>query len=131
VPTAVSNSFVALLPGFVILILFWVVREPLNIDINQVIQSIFHPLLFAMNSLPGILVYTLLVSVLWVCGVHGDMTLEGIADPIFLQFLAANGTALAHHQPLPYVTARRFLMFVRQCRRHWGNDYLSRVDVIL
>lgn len=108
VPTAVSNSFVALLPGFVILILFWVVREPLNIDINQVIQSIFHPLLFAMNSLPGILVYTLLVSVLWVCGVHGDMTLEGIADPIFLQFLAANGTALANHQPLPYVTASGF-----------------------
>ncbi|WP_125707951.1 PTS sugar transporter subunit IIC [Lacticaseibacillus porcinae] len=108
VPTAVSNSFVALLPGFVILILFWVVREPLNIDINQVIQNIFHPLLFAMNSLPGILVYTLLVSVLWVCGVHGDMTLEGIADPIFLQFLAANGTALANHQPLPYVTASGF-----------------------
>lgn len=108
VPTAVSNSFVALLPGFVILILFWVVREPLNIDINQVIQSIFHPLLFSMNSLPGILVYTLLVSVLWVCGVHGDMTLEGIADPIFLQFLAANGTALANHQPLPYVTASGF-----------------------
>lgn len=108
VPAAVSNSFIALLPGFVILVLFWVVREPLNIDINQVIQSIFHPLLFAMNSLPGILVYTLLVSVLWVCGVHGDMTLEGIADPIFLQFLAANGTALAHHQPLPYVTATGF-----------------------
>jgi len=108
VPTAVSNSFVALLPGFVILLLFWIVREPLNIDINVVIQSIFHPLLFAMNSLPGILVYTLLVSVLWVCGIHGDMTLEGIADPIFLQFLAANGTALAHHQPLPYVTASGF-----------------------
>lgn len=108
VPAAVSNSFIALLPGFVILLLFWIVREPLGIDINQVIQSIFHPLLFAMNSLPGILVYEVLVSVLWVCGIHGDMTLEGIADPIFLQFVAANGTALANHQPLPYITAAGF-----------------------
>ncbi|GBG94450.1 cellobiose-specific PTS system IIC component [Ligilactobacillus salitolerans] len=108
VPSAVSNSFVALLPGFVILILFWTIRIPLGIDVNQVIQAIFHPLLFALNSLPGILIYTLLVSILWVCGIHGDMTLEGIADPIFLQFLAANGTAYANHQPLPYVTASGF-----------------------
>ncbi|GEO47374.1 PTS sugar transporter subunit IIC [Companilactobacillus kimchii] len=108
VPTAVSNSFVSLLPGFVILVLFWFIRMPLHIDINLVIQSIFHPLLFAMNTLPGILVYTFLVSLLWVCGIHGDMTLEGIADPIFLQFLAANGTAFAHHQPLPYATAAGF-----------------------
>lgn len=108
VPSAVSNSFVALLPGFVILILFWVIRIPLGIDVGKVIQDIFQPLLFALNSLPGILIYTLLVSVLWVCGVHGDMTLEGIADPIFLQFLAANATAYANHQPLPYVTASGF-----------------------
>ncbi len=108
VPSAVSNSFVALLPGFVILVLFWAIRIPFGVDVNEVIQAIFHPLLFALNSLPGILVYTLLVSVLWVCGIHGDMTLEGIADPIFLQFLAANGTAYANHDPLPYVTSSGF-----------------------
>lgn len=108
VPEAVSNSFVALLPGFVILMLSWFIRMPLGIDVNVIIQDIFHPLLFAMNSLPGILVYTALVSILWVSGIHGDMTLEGIADPIFLQFLAANATALAHHQPMPYVTASGF-----------------------
>lgn len=108
VPDAVSSSFVALFPGFIILLFFWVIRMPLGIDINQVVQSIFHPLLFAMNTLPGIMIYTLLVSLLWVCGIHGDMTLQGISDPIFLQFLAANGTALAHHQPLPYITAYGF-----------------------
>lgn len=108
VPTAVSNSFVALLPGMTVLGLFWLVRVVLNIDINQVIQTIFHPLVFALNSLPGILVYTFMVSLLWVCGIHGDMTLEGISDPIFLQFLTANATAYAHHQPLPYITASGF-----------------------
>lgn len=108
VPTAVSNSFVALLPGIAVLFLFWLVRVVLNVDINQVVQTIFRPVVFALNTLPGILVYTLIVSLLWVCGIHGDMTLEGIADPIFLQYLAANATAYAHHQALPYVTASGF-----------------------
>lgn len=108
VPAAVSNSFVALLPGMTVLGLFWLVRVVFNIDINQVVQAIFHPVIFALNTLPGILVYTLIVSLLWVCGIHGDMTLEGIADPIFLQYLASNATAFAHHQPLPYVTASGF-----------------------
>lgn len=108
VPTAVSNSFVALLPGMAVLGLFWLVRVVFNIDINQVVQTIFHPVVFALNTLPGILVYTLIVSLLWVCGIHGDMTLEGIADPIFLQYLAANATAYAHHQALPYITGLGF-----------------------
>lgn len=108
VPAAVSNSFVALLPGMTVLGLFWLVRVVFNININQVVQAIFHPVVFALNTLPGILVYTLIVSLLWVCGIHGDMTLEGIADPIFLQYLASNATAFAHHQPLPYVTASGF-----------------------
>lgn len=108
VPAAVSNSFVALLPGMTVLGLFWLVRVVFNIDINKVVQAIFHPVVFALNTLPGILVYTLIVSLLWVCGIHGDMTLEGIADPIFLQYLASNATAFAHHQPLPYVTASGF-----------------------
>ena len=57
VPAAVSNSFVALFPGFIVLVFFWIIRVILNIDINQVIAAIFKPLLFAMNTLPGILVY--------------------------------------------------------------------------
>ncbi|ANZ69269.1 PTS sugar transporter subunit IIC [Pediococcus claussenii] len=108
VPAAVSHSFVSLIPGFIVLLFFWTLRVPLHFDINLFIQSIFHPLLFAMNSLPGIMFYTLLVSLLWVGGIHGDMTLEGISDPIFLQFLTANGLAYAHHQAIPYITSSGF-----------------------
>lgn len=108
VPAAVSQSFASLTPGFVVLLLFWGLRVPLHFDINLFVQSIFHPLLFAMNSLPGITFYTLLVSILWVAGIHGDMTLQGISDPIFLQFLTANGLAYAHHQTIPYLTSLGF-----------------------
>lgn len=108
VPPAVSNSFVALIPCFIVLVLFWIVRVPLHFDVNAFITMLFSPFVFALNSLPGILVYTLLVSLLWCAGIHGDMTLEGVADPIFLQFVAANAAAYSKHQALHYVTASGF-----------------------
>ena len=108
VPPAVSNSFVSLIPAVFTLVLFWIVRVPLHFNINEFIQSFFSPLLFALNTLPGILLYTLLVSLLWCAGVHGDMTLEGVADPIFIQFVTANALAFYHGDPLPYITASGF-----------------------
>lgn len=108
VPPAVSNSFISLVPAVLILFLFWVIRVPLGFDVTVFIQHVFSPLLFALNSLPGILIYTLLVSLLWCSGVHGDMTLEGVSDPIFIQFITANALAYAHHQSLPYITASGF-----------------------
>ncbi len=108
VPPAVSNSFISLIPAITVLFLFWLVRVPIGFDISAFIEHIFSPLLFALNSLPGILIYTLLVSLLWCAGVHGDMTLEGVADPIFIQFLTANALAYAHGDPLPYITASGF-----------------------
>lgn len=108
VPEAVGNSFISLIPAVIILLSFWIVRVPLGFDVNAFIQMIFSPLLFALNSLPGIIIYTVLVSLLWAAGIHGDMTLEGVSDPIFIQFLTANALAYAAHEPLPYITASGF-----------------------
>jgi len=108
VPTAVSNSFVSLIPAIFILVLFWTVRILFGFDVSAFIETVFSPLVFALNSLPGILIYTLLVTLLWSVGIHGDMTLEGVADPIFIKFVAANAVAYAAHQPLPYITASGF-----------------------
>lgn len=108
VPTAVSNSFVSLIPAIFILVSFWVVRVLLGFDVSAFIESVFSPLVFALNSLPGILVYTFLVTLLWSAGIHGDMTLEGVADPIFIKFVAANAAAYAAHEQLPYITASGF-----------------------
>ena len=67
-----------------------------------------HPLVFALNTLPGILAYACLVTLLWSVGINGDNTLDAIVAPIFLQYLAANVDAVAHGQALPYVTASGF-----------------------
>lgn len=113
VPPAVGNSFVALTPSLTVIITLWLIRVVLGFDITSFITSIFSPLVFALNTLPGILIYSLLVTLLWSAGIHGDMTLEGVADPIFLQYIAANTEAFLAHKPIPYITASGFYpMFV-------------------
>ncbi len=108
VPSVVYQSFLSLVPLLVLVVAFWTLRFIAGIDINQVVQATFAPLLFALNTLPGILVYACLVSLLWSVGIHGDNALDAIVAPIFLQYLADNVTAMQAGQPLPFITANGF-----------------------
>jgi PTS system cellobiose-specific IIC component len=108
VPAVVSQSFLSLVPLLFLVVAFWLIRFVGGVDINQVVQTAFSPLVFALNTLPGILVYAFLVSLLWSVGIHGDNALDAIVAPIFLQYLAENVAAMTAGQPLPYVTANGF-----------------------
>ena len=108
VPSVVSESFRALSPMIFLVVVFWLIRFVLGVDINDLLQTAFKPLVFALNTLPGILGYAFLVTLLWSVGVNGDNALDAIVAPIFLQFLAANVIATTQGLPLPYVTANGF-----------------------
>jgi PTS system cellobiose-specific IIC component len=108
VPHVVYESFLSLTPLFFLVVVFWVIRFVLGFDINHAIQTVFKPLVFALNTLPGILVYALLVTLLWSVGINGDNAVDAIVAPIFLQFLASNVEATTAGQPLPYITANGF-----------------------
>jgi PTS system cellobiose-specific IIC component len=108
VPAVVYESFVSLTPMLFLLVSFWIVRFVAGVDINELIQAAFKPVVFALNTLPGILVYAFLVTLLWSVGINGDNAMDAIVAPVFLQFLAANVEAAGQGQPLPYVTAYGF-----------------------
>lgn len=108
VPSVVYQSFLSLSPLCFLVVAFWLIRFVAGIDINQLVQVAFAPLVFALNTLPGILVYAFLVSLLWSVGIHGDNALDAIVAPIFLQYLAANVAAMTAGEPLPYITAYGF-----------------------
>jgi PTS system cellobiose-specific IIC component len=108
VPPVVYESFLSLSPLFFLILFFWLIRFVLGFDINLAIQTIFAPLVFALSTLPGILVYALLVTMLWSVGINGDNALDAIVFPIFLQYLTANVEAASQGQPLPYITAQGF-----------------------
>jgi len=108
VPSIVYQSFLSLTPLFVLITGFWLLRFVLGLDIDRMVQTAFSPLVFALNTLPGILFYALLVAGLWSIGINGDNAVDAIVAPIFLQYLAANVEATTLGQPLPYVTAYGF-----------------------
>lgn len=108
VPPVVYESFLSLTPLLLLVLVFWLIRFVLGVDIDHFVQAAFQPLVFALNTLPGILVYACAVTLLWFVGVNGDNALDAIVAPIFLQFLAANVTAMSAGQPPPFITANGF-----------------------
>jgi cellobiose PTS system EIIC component len=108
VPPIVYESFLSLTPLLFLVLVFWLIRFVAGVDLDHLVQVAFTPLVFALNTLPGILVYAFLVTLLWSVGINGDNAMDALVAPIFLQYLAANVEAMGHGQPLPYVTAYGF-----------------------
>lgn len=108
VPPVVYQSFLSLTPLFVLVTGLWLIRFVAGVDIQSIVQTAFAPLVFALNTLPGILGYAFLVTMLWSVGINGDNALDVVVAPIFLQYLSANVHAMTAGQPLPYVTAYGF-----------------------
>lgn len=108
VPPMVAESFLSLVPLAVLVIGFWTLRFVLGLDLNALVQAAFSPLVFALNTLPGILVYALLVTLLWSVGINGDNAMDAIVAPVFLQYLGENVAAIAQGRPAPFVTANGF-----------------------
>lgn len=108
VPPVVYESFLSLVPLVFLVIVFWLIRFAAGIDINALTQNAFKPLVYSLNTLPGILLYAFMVTLLWSVGINGDNTMDAVVAPIFLQYLAANVEAKTHALPLPYVTANGF-----------------------
>lgn len=108
VPAMVYESFLSLVPMVVLVVVFWLIRFGLGVDVNHQIQSLFKPLVFALNTLPGILVYAFCVTLLWSVGINGDNAMDAFVAPVFLAGLAANAEAMSQGQPLPNITALGF-----------------------
>jgi PTS system cellobiose-specific IIC component len=108
VPAVVSQSFLSLVPLLFLVVAFWMFRFVAGLDINRLVQAAFQPLVFALNTLPGILIYALVVTLLWSVGINGDNAVDAVVAPIFLQYLSANVAALGAGTPLPYATAYGF-----------------------
>lgn len=109
VPAAVSKAFASLIPSFVILVTLFVIRCVFNIQIQELIIGIFSPLVFALNTLPGILVFMLVSQTLWCAGIHGMSIVNAVGSPIFLTFIAANQEAFLAGEKIPYITANGFI----------------------
>lgn len=108
VPDGVANSFISLIPGAVVILLIWIARVLLNIDLNETFRFLFSPLVKGVGTLPGFLIFAFLVNALWVTGIHGDSVISGITTPIFVGMLAENLKAFQNSTSIPNITPDGF-----------------------
>ncbi|MBP2652072.1 MAG: lactose transporter subunit [Firmicutes bacterium] len=111
VPDSVARSFEALIPAALLLPIVWLVRDVAGFDIQQFIMELFQPLVLAGNSLAGILVPIILITLLWATGIHGDSVVGTVARPIWLVLLDQNIAAVASGQPIPNIAPEPFFQW--------------------
>ncbi|MFD1900597.1 PTS sugar transporter subunit IIC [Enterococcus termitis] len=116
VPPEVSNSFIALIPGAVILMLFWVIRHILGFDLNGFLSTILMPLkgILAGNSLFGGLLTVFLICFFWVLGIHGPAIMGPVIRPFWDMSIAENVDAFTNGvsaNNLPNIFTEQFLQW--------------------
>lgn len=93
VPQNVSNAFVALIPSTVVVVFWWLIGHVLGINIPEIIQSIFEPLVQVGDTGGAMLVVVLLNRLLWAVGIHGGNIVNSVAGTFWTQMVTANQTA--------------------------------------
>ncbi|EGT4160192.1 PTS sugar transporter subunit IIC, partial [Clostridioides difficile] len=116
VPVEVSNSFTALLPTAVILMLFWVIRHILGFDISVALSAMLSPLkgFLSGNSLGGGLLTVFLITLFWVLGIHGPAIMGPVIRPIWDMSIAENITAFTEGvsaHAMPNIFTEQFLQW--------------------
>jgi cellobiose PTS system EIIC component len=113
VPPAVSKSFVALIPGFAVILLVWLARlgiemtsfESLHNVVGQILGKPLHAL---GGTYIGSLVAVLIMVLLWACGLHGDNIVGSVMDPVWLANMDANRIAFQAGHELPNIFTSQF-----------------------
>ncbi|MBP0725187.1 PTS cellobiose transporter subunit IIC [Bacillus sp. RG28] len=113
VPPAVSKSFVALIPGALVILVMWIIRLIFeNTDFgsvhNIVSKLLYTPLTHVGASLAGAIVAVILIQLLWSCGIHGAAIVGGVMGPIWLSLMDQNRLANEAHHALPNVVTQQF-----------------------
>jgi len=95
VPNSVANSFAVLVPFAVTILVLWVIRAVFNIDLNEVIRTVFSPLrVFAGNSIFAVIVPIIIICFFWLLGIHGMVIVTPILTPLWYEQLQGNMDAL-------------------------------------
>ncbi len=95
VPEGVSNAFSALIPGVFITALsmavYMICENFAGISMTEIIYEVLQiPMQNLSDSLGGIIIITLLISVFWFFGLHGPNIVMGVMAPILTANALAN-----------------------------------------
>ncbi len=111
VPDSVAKSFEALIPAALIIVSLWIVRYLFAFNIQEFVMHLFQPLVRAGNTIAGIIIPIIFITLLWAAGIHGDSVVGTVARPIWLVLLEQNLTAAAAGQAIPNIAPEPFFQW--------------------
>lgn len=114
VPPAVSKSFAALIPAVITLSIFLIVRIVFTFTpwgnvhdfVYEIIQS---PLTNLGKGLIATLIAIFAIQLLWFFGLHGQIIVNSVMDPIWNTLSLENFTAFQAGSELPNVVTKQFI----------------------
>lgn len=95
VPPSVSRSFESLIPVVFVLGAMSIITVVFQLDLHTLVDKIVGPLVFAGDTLPGVLVPVFLTTFFWAFGIHGMSIVGTIERPLWEVYLAKNAEAHA------------------------------------
>ncbi|PFH83286.1 PTS cellobiose transporter subunit IIC [Bacillus sp. AFS088145] len=113
VPPTVSRSFTALIPGFVIILFFLLVRYGFSHtgwgDFATFVHKVVtQPFTILGSTYVGTLVACLMEHLLWSFGIHGSSIITSVMEPIWITNADANLEALKAGKTLPHIITYTF-----------------------
>jgi PTS system cellobiose-specific IIC component len=114
VPPAVAKSFSALIPGFITLSLFLVVRIVFSLtSYGNIHDFIYLVIQTPMVKLGGGIVATVIaiifIQVLWFFGLHGQTIVNSVLDPVWNTLSLQNLEAYQAGKELPNIITKQFM----------------------
>lgn len=90
VPPMVSQSFIALIPSFFVILFWWFFGHVLKLNVPELIAGVFTPLVQVGDSPVVVLITTFLNRMLWAVGIHGSNIVGSVAGSFWGQMSNTN-----------------------------------------
>lgn len=114
VPPAVSRSFSALIPAFLTLTLFLVIRiifslTPFGNIHDFIFKTIQTPMMKLGGGLPATIFAIIMIQLLWFFGLHGQVIVNSVLDPVWNTLSLENFEAFQAGKELPNIITKQFM----------------------
>lgn len=114
VPPAVSKSFAALIPGTLTLTIFLALHAVLTaifkVNLHDIIYKVIQaPLIGLGSSIGATLIALFFVQILWFFGLHGQVLVNSVMDPIWNTLNLENLEAFQAGKEVPHIISKSFM----------------------
>lgn len=114
VPGAVAKSFSALIPITLTLSVFLIIRILISYTTFETVQNLIYtviqgPLTVLGSGLPATIIAVLLIQVFWFFGLHGQIIVNSVFDPIWYTLNEQNLAAFQAGTELPNIITKQFV----------------------